>query len=125
MLAEALKSNTTLTILTMWGIFRKKSGKMQKIIKWWIICGFLDNGIGDEGAKALSEALRVNTELTYLGLFGKKCQYTTPQKDDEYKWSTWDVKENRIGKTGGKLIGEALKCNKSLNTLILGSEDLK
>ena len=31
-----------------------------------------DNGIGIEGAKALSEVLKINTTLTMLNLGGKK-----------------------------------------------------
>lgn len=31
-----------------------------------------DNGIGDEGAKALSQMLKVNTTLTSLDLFSEK-----------------------------------------------------
>ena len=31
-----------------------------------------DNGIGDEGAKAMSEMLKVNTTLTELDLGGEK-----------------------------------------------------
>ena len=33
---------------------------------------FTDNGIGDEGAKGLGEALKLNTALTMLHLWGMK-----------------------------------------------------
>eukprot|EP00944_MAST-04C_sp_MAST-4C-sp1_P011864 g11864.t1 len=48
------------------------------------------NNIGDEGAKAIGEALKVNTSLTLILL-----------------------SSNEIGDEGGKAIGEALKVNTS------------
>ena len=32
----------------------------------------MDNNIGDEGGKAIGEALKVNTSLTSIGLYGNK-----------------------------------------------------
>ena len=49
------------------------------------------NEIGDEGGKAIGEALKVNTSLTEI-----------------------DLGRNNIGDEGGKAIGEALKVNTSL-----------
>ena len=46
------------------------------------------NNIGDEGGKAIGEALKVNTSLTKISLRG-----------------------NKIGDEGAKAIGEALKVN--------------
>ena len=54
------------------------------------------NNIGDEGAKAIGEALKVNTSLTEINLNG-----------------------NKIGVEGGKAIGEALKVNTSLTEIDL------
>ena len=54
-----------------------------------------DNKIGDEGAKAIGEALKVNTSLTEI-----------------------DLGHNKIGTEGAKAIGEALKVNTSLTELI-------
>ena len=53
-----------------------------------------DNGIGPEGAAAISEALKVNGSLTSL-----------------------DVSENTIKNEGAVAIGEALKINGSLTSL--------
>ena len=53
--------------------------------------------IGAEGAKAIGEALKVNTSLTRINL--------------------WD---NNIGDEGGKAIGEALKVNTSRIEIFLG-----
>ena len=53
------------------------------------------NNIGDEGAKAIGEALKENTSLTEIFLW------------------------NNIGDEGGKAIGEALKVNTSLTMIDL------
>ena len=59
------------------------------------------NNIGDEGAKAIAEALKVNTVLTvlYLG-------------------------ENNIGDDGAKAIAEALKVNPVKTTVLLGDNNI-
>jgi Ran GTPase-activating protein (RanGAP) involved in mRNA processing and transport len=59
------------------------------------------NNIGDEGAKAIAEALKVNTVLTvlYLG-------------------------ENNIGDDGAKAIAEALKVNAVKTTVLLGDNNI-
>ncbi len=41
---------------------KKKEGRKENEMKW------IDNGIGDEGAKSLSETLNMNTSLTSLNL---------------------------------------------------------
>ena len=57
---------------------------------------FYLNNIGDEGAKAIGEALKVDTSLTSMYLL-----------------------HNNIGDEGGKAIGEALKVNTSLTKINL------
>ena len=57
---------------------------------------FGGNNIGDEGGKAIGEALKVNTSLTKIYLDG-----------------------NNIGDEGAKAIGEALKVNTSLTEIYL------
>ena len=59
------------------------------------------NNIGDEGGKAIGEALKVNTSLTKIDLY-----------------------ENNIGDEGGKTIGEALKVNTSLTEINLNGNKL-
>ena len=54
------------------------------------------NNIGDEGGKAIGEALKVNTSLTEI-----------------------DLCDNNFGDEGGKAIGEALKVNTSLTEIDL------
>ena len=55
-----------------------------------------NNKIGDEGGKAIGEALKVNTSLTKIELYN-----------------------NNIGDEGAKAIGEALKVNTSLTEIDL------
>ena len=55
-----------------------------------------ENKIGDEGGKAIGEALKVNTSLTVI-----------------------DLDRNKIGVEGGKAIGEALKVNTLLTKITI------
>jgi hypothetical protein len=59
------------------------------------------NGIGDEGAIAIAEALKVNAVLTTLSLFN-------------------GLSKNEIGPKGAKAIAEALKVNAVLTSVDLG-----
>ena len=52
----------------------KREEKMKRNEKW------IDNDIGDEGAKAISESLKINTSLTYLDLGG----------DDKIRNEKWE-----------------------------------
>ena len=51
-------------------------------MKKWIV-----NEIGDEGAKAISESLKINTSLTELNLYGdekiRKCKREKKMKRNE------------------------------------------
>ena len=60
-----------------------------------------ENKIGDEGAKALAEALQENQTLTSLVL--------------------WD---NKIGDEGGKALLEALQKNQTLTTIYLSDNPM-
>ena len=79
------------------------------------------NEIGKEGAKALSEAMRINTTLTKLDL---DCI-----DEEEKKWKRakkkWWWTANRIGDEGAKAIGEAMKSNTALIELDLRCKDGK
>ena len=57
MLAEALKTNTSLTLIDL-GNYSESSRNNDNS----------DNKIGDEGAKALAEALKINKTLTEIDL---------------------------------------------------------
>ena len=50
------------------------------------------NGIGDEGAKALSEMMKVNTTLTTLDLWGEEERKEREEKEKERRMNDrqWD-----------------------------------
>ena len=64
-MSEALKANTTLTALTLWGVNKLDKAKQCNNMS---ISEQTGNEIGAEGARALSGALKVNTTLTTLDL---------------------------------------------------------
>ena len=72
-LSEALKSNTTITELDLSGECKREKIQRTSISK--SLFSFLftstDNKIGERGAKSLSEALKSNTTLTELDLWGE------------------------------------------------------
>ena len=72
--------------------------------------------IGDEGAHALSEALKVNTTLTSLYL---KCAVTTKVKSRHNYNCKTKITGNRIGVEGVCTLSEALKVNTTLTILNL------
>ena len=47
---------------------KKRYEIKKRQIEWKEMKEWIDNEIGDEGAKALSESLKINTSLTSLGL---------------------------------------------------------
>ena len=47
---------------------------------------WIDNKIGDEGSKAISESLKINTSLTELDLRGDE---KIRNKKREKKWKEW------------------------------------
>ena len=65
-------------------------------MKEWIV-----NQIGDEGAKSLSETLKINTSLTSLGLIGDE-KIRNEERRNEMK----ELIDNQIGNEGAKTIIE-------------------
>ncbi len=89
-LAGALRANTTLATLSMWGACvaspPPRHDRMPACMRGVRIrrsgltrCGgaCADNHIGEEGARALALALRGNTALTRLNLTGAQRPYGT------------------------------------------------
>ena len=75
-------------------------------------------GTGAEGARELSEALKVNTTLQSLGLMGVKQQDSAKQAHDiKFKGKA----DHMTGDEGTCALGEALKVNATLTTLSLAS----
>ena len=89
-----------------------------------------NNKIGDEGGKALAEALKTNMALTNLKYVSGaavspsrgSCRRTRDDGDGATLTSftpgrTRSLGYNKIGAKGGKAIGEALKTNTTLINL--------
>ena len=77
------------------------------------------NWAGDEGARALSDALKVNTTLTTLKL---KCEQ---EEKGKTKQSHHQISTNKTGdfisEEGACALSEALKVNSTLTALDLAS----
>ena len=71
--------NTSLTELYLYGDEKDKKVKRMKRNDKWI-----GNEIGDEGAKRISESLKINTSLTSLSLWGdEKIRNEKEERDNE------------------------------------------
>ena len=77
------------------------------------------NGIGAEGAKAMSEMLKVNKTLKSLTLNSEEEKRKRNKMKEE--WMTG----NSIGVDGAKALSEMLKVNNTLTSLNLESEEEK
>ena len=103
MVAEILTSNTSVTEVFLSGNEKigdegaKALAEALKVNATVKLLNLSDCGIGDDGAAALAEALRSNTSLTKLGL-----------------WVNED-----IGDEGAKALAGALKVNTTVEELIL------
>ena len=88
--------------------------------KWKEMKEWIDNGIGTEGAKTISESLKINTSLTSLNL---RCDDKI-RNEGEKKWK--EMKEwigNQIGDEGAKTLSESSTINTSLTFLNLRCDE--
>ena len=105
-LAEALKTNTSITTLNLHG-----------------------NQIGDEGIFKLTEALKPNTTITTLHLSGNQIgdegasKLAEALKTNTTITTLW-LSSNRIGDKGASNLAEALKINASITTLDLSDSQM-
>ena len=93
---------------------KKRKEKEMKWKKW------IGNQIGDEGAQAISESLKINTSLTTLNLGSDKKIRNEKDRRNEKKWIG-----NEIGYEGAKAISESLKINTTLTELNLRCDEKK
>ena len=86
------------------------------------------NDIGDEGARGLSDALKVNTTLTTLNLECEQEWWSLSGLDvmdsnnEAHNLLNKHKAGNRIGDEGAGALSDALKVNRALATLNLASE---
>ena len=90
---------------------------------------FSGNAIGDEGANALSEALRVNTCLTSLDLSGncignEGANSLFGALRVNTSLTSLNLSENCIGDEGVNSLAEALRVNTSLTSLYLSKNSI-
>ena len=84
------------------------------------IIHFTDNQIGDDGAKAISEALKTNQSITHINL---SCMNT----NSHFQLNSLSLTlnyifhfiGNKIGDDGARAISEALKTNQSITYIDL------
>ena len=67
-ISESLKINTSLTSLNLGSDEKIRNEKKERENKWKEMKKWIVNEIGDEGAKRISESLKINTSLTELDL---------------------------------------------------------
>ncbi|CAO3564082.1 unnamed protein product [Mortierella alpina] len=85
---------------------------------------FSGDSIGNKGAEALSEALKINSTVTALGLRctsigGKGAQALSEALKTNSTLTTLDLASNWIGANGAQALSEAFKINSTLTTLFL------
>ncbi|KAF9202921.1 hypothetical protein BGZ59_001909 [Podila verticillata] len=129
MLTETLKTNSTLTTLSLVGNAIGDNGAhaLSEVLKNNSALTILDlrgNEIGDNGAQALSEALKTNSTLTTLelsyGLIGSNgAQALAEALMANSTLTNLKLWGNSIGDNGTQALAEALKTNSSLTTLNL------
>ena len=121
-LSDALKTNTTLQSLNL------ECEQEESEKDGWIADIVnnkhkqADNGIGAEGARALSEALKVNTTLQSLNLFGEQEQSVEDGWIADIANNKHQQAGNDIGEEGARALSDALKTNTSLQSLNLRCE---
>ena len=128
-LSEALKVNSTLTVLYL---SKNRIGdqgatglaEALKVNSTLTVLYLSDNRIGDQGATGLAEALKVNSTLTKLDLRGNGIgdQGATGLAEALKVNSTLtklDLSGNGIGDQGATGLAEALKVNSTLTKLDL------
>ncbi|CAE7643758.1 NLRC3 [Symbiodinium necroappetens] len=101
-IAEALKTNSTLTSINLEG-----------------------NRIDEDGGKAIGEALKSNSTLASINLgfcnIGEGAQAICEALKTNSTLTSINLERNHIGNEGGKAIGKALKTNSTLTSINLES----
>ncbi|KAF9291741.1 hypothetical protein BGZ68_002460 [Mortierella alpina] len=128
-LAEALKTNSTLTTLDLRGssIGDNEARALAEALKANSTLTTLDlrgNSIGDDGARALAEALRTNSTLAALNMSGNSIGLSGHLAFLELcqtnrTLTALDLRTNEFGDKTAKALAEAFKSHSALTTLDL------
>ncbi|KAG0378852.1 hypothetical protein BGX24_002642, partial [Mortierella sp. AD032] len=134
MLAETLKTNSTLTTLNLRSNSIGEYGAMAlaealKTNSALTTLELIGNSIGGNGAVALAEALKTNSTLTTLELIGNSIEENgavalAEALKTNSTLTTLNLGSNSIGDNGTVALAEALKINSTLSTLTLGSNSI-
>ena len=81
---------------------------------------FTDNDLTDDGAKAIAEALKVNTGVWYLSIQGDLFKRNV-EDNGVVKLALKMDTDNKIGNEGVKALSEVLKVNTKLDYIRLNS----
>ena len=135
LLAEALKVNSTLTVLTLrYNNIRDQGAtglaEVLRVNSTLTVLNLEFNGIGDQDATGLAEALKVNSTLTVLNLRYNDIhdQGATGLAEALKVNSTLTVlnlEGNGIGGQGAIGLAEALKVNSTLTVLNLRNNNIR
>ncbi|KAJ3367784.1 Leucine-rich repeat-containing protein 45 [Kappamyces sp. JEL0680] len=135
-LANALKSNATLTYLDLRGNSIRSDGaialgqmlkvnnKLESLFLEWNCLGIWDNGI-----RAISEALSINETLRVLDLRNNKVgPESTQTMAHALKYNTslrkLDMRWNSCGLLGGRAFADLLQCNRTMVDLELAGNEV-
>ena len=102
MISEGLKCNSVLSELDLYGGEMNMKNKQRSKNRVKNEQGWIDNNVGDEGVRAICDALKSNSSLSRL-----------------------NVGANRMGESGAKSVSELLKCNSALTELSLSGDEMQ
>ena len=80
-------------------------------------CYLIDNGVGIEEAKAISEILKINNGLAYLDLGGGEKRWCNTYASDDQVWAIVERTGNDIGAEESRILSEGMKKNSTLTEL--------
>jgi len=135
---EALRTNTTLKTLKLWGVLLGEAGgaalgealRTNTTLTTLEVSsyGIRDNAICDAGAAAVANALRTNATLTSLCLFANNIGDTGAAALAEAlranaTLTKLDLSYNSVGDVGATALGDVLRTNTTLTTLDLNDNE--
>ena len=128
-LSDVLKSNTTLTQLSLRSGRKRNDTQTTSINNtlFAVLIKSTGNDIGERGATSLSDALKSNTTLTQLCLCCEDKRINTQMASIYNQLFSIFIKttDNKIGETGATSLSDALKTNTTLIELNLRGENKK
>ncbi|KAL0242827.1 hypothetical protein GEMRC1_005390 [Eukaryota sp. GEM-RC1] len=129
LLIEALKTNTTVTSVSLWdnSIGAEGARALADVLKinTSVTSVFVGSDcIGDNGVRALAEALKVNASVTsvnlgYNSIGAEGARALADALKTNTSVTSVDLEENSIGDEGARALADALKVNISVTSVDL------